>query len=161
MLVGDDEVKGTFFLISAVTSGGGVETNGDTEIASDHDVIVVDGVVIGCEFACQTFPLPVRHDALGQRLFDAVPTSLGGITVEARSIVCQIERQGVDDTVELISDSACLELIDDIVVAQVSMGSQTTLDHMLDEAKSMQVKLTRARSWCGDSMLGLFPDFLG
>ena len=161
VLVGNDEVKGTLFLVSAVTSGGRVETDGNTKVAGDHDVIIIDWVVVGRELASQTFPLPVGHDTLGQRLFDAVAASLGGIAVEARSVMCQIKRQRVDDAVELVAHSTGLELIDDIVVAQVGMWSKTALNHVLDKTEGFQVKFTRARGGCGDCMLSLFLDFLG
>lgn len=88
MLVGDDEVKGTLFLISAVASGRRVKTDRNTKVASDHDIIVVDWVIVVGEFSSQTLPLPIGHDTLGQRFFDAVTASLGGIAVETGSIMC-------------------------------------------------------------------------
>lgn len=65
VLVSDDEVKSTFLLIAAVTSGRSVEADGDAEVAGDHDAVVVNWVVVVAELASQTLPLPVRHDALG------------------------------------------------------------------------------------------------
>lgn len=161
VLVGNDEVKGTLFLISAVTGGRRVETNGDTKVAGDHDIIIVDWVVVGGELAGQTLPLPVGHNTLGQRLFDTVATCLGGIAVEAGSIMCEIQRQRVNDAVQLVAHGTGLELIDDVVVAQVGMGSQTALNHVLDKTEGWEVELARARGGCGDCMLSLFLNLLG
>ncbi len=161
VLVGNDKLKCTIFLVSAVTSGRRIKTDRDTKVPSDHNIIIVNWIVVGGELASQTLPLPVGHDTLGQRLFDAVAASLGGIALEAGSIMRQIQRQGVNDAVELVTHSTGLKLVDDIVVAQVGMRSQTTLNHVLDEAEGFEVKLTRARGGCRGCVLRLFLDFLG
>ena len=161
LLVRDDEVESTFLLVAAVTGGRSVEADGDAEVAGDHDVIVVDWVVVVGELAGQTLPLPVRHDALGQRFFDGVAASFGGIAVEVRGVVSKVQRQGVDNTIELIAHGAGLELINDVVVAEVIMGSETALDHVLDEAEGFEVDLAGTRSWGRDGMVGLLLDFLG
>lgn len=41
------------------------------------------------------------------------------------------------------------------------MRSQAALNHVLDEAESLQVELTRARGRCRDCILSLFLDSLG
>lgn len=41
------------------------------------------------------------------------------------------------------------------------MRSQTTLDHVLNEAESLEVELTRARGGCRHCILSLFLDFRG
>lgn len=87
VLIRNDELKGSLFLISAVASGRRVKTDCNTKVASDHNIIIIDWIIIICELPCQTLPLPVGHDTLGQRFFDAVTASLGGIAVETRSIM--------------------------------------------------------------------------
>lgn len=73
----------------------------------------------------------------------------------------QVQRQGVDNTVELLAHGASLELINDVVIAAVIMGSETALEHVLDEAEGLEVDFAGTRSWGWDGVVGLLLGFLG
>lgn len=106
-----------------------------------------DFVVVGSELAGKALPLLIGHDFLRERLLNAIPTGLGSIPLEGGGVMSEVESKRVDHAVELVSDSTGLELIDDVMVAEVVMLGETALDHVLHKAESLLIEFARAWSW--------------
>lgn len=81
--------------------------------------------------------------------------------MEVRGVVSEVQRQGVDNTVELTAHGAGLELINDVVIAEVIVRSETALDHVLDEAEGFEVDFAGTGSWGWDGVVSLLLNFLG
>lgn len=61
-----------------------------------------------------------------------------------------IQAENIDNTIELVSNSAGLELIDDVVEAKVVVGTKSSLELVLHMTKGIQRELTgtKGRSRC-------------
>lgn len=78
--------------------------------------------------------------------------------MEAGHIMALIQAQHVDNAIKLIADCACLELVDDIVIAKIITSTEAALKHVLSVSEGLERKLSGARCGRGGSISKLLLD---